>query len=156
MSGLGVGVQQSPTSERPYQRVILLVDAGVAMSRRYWSVRDARAWRRRSGGVVATLATITRRQPGFARRQESSMAATPATPRRRQASSPSPAAAASTTTTTITTTTSTGSPQRRRAGVALLPSARTHSRGSRSICPGEHFRSRKFDRPINRSVSGSF
>lgn len=36
------GMQQSPTSERAYQRVILLVDAGVATSRRHWSARDPR------------------------------------------------------------------------------------------------------------------
>ena len=32
-----VVVQQSLTSERPYQRVILLVDGSVATSRRHWS-----------------------------------------------------------------------------------------------------------------------
>ncbi|KYM81112.1 hypothetical protein ALC53_08454 [Atta colombica] len=37
-----------------------------------------------------------------------------------------------------------------------LPIARTHSPESRSICPGEYFRSRKFDRSINYSVSISF
>lgn len=39
--GGGEGMQQSPTSERAYQRVILLVDAGVATSRRHWSIRDS-------------------------------------------------------------------------------------------------------------------
>jgi len=36
----GKGMQQSPTSERAYQRVILLVDAVVATSRRHWSIHD--------------------------------------------------------------------------------------------------------------------
>jgi len=56
----GEGVQRSLTSERPYQRVILLVDAGVATSRRHWFARDSLGVAiPLAGGVVASLATIT-------------------------------------------------------------------------------------------------
>lgn len=76
-------------------------------------------------GVVASLATITRRQSGYGRN--------PAW--RRPDNNPLGAAE-------LSPTANHHNDARRRS----LPITRTHFPGSRSICSGDHFRNRKFDR----------
>lgn len=115
----GEGMQQSLTSERPYQRVILLVDAGVATSRRHWFARNPRGvampvwWGRRIPGNDYQKATRSRTAA------EIQHGGDPATLKDRRLSP---------------TTLSYRHHNDTRRCVALLPIARARSRGSRSIC----------------------